>query len=126
MAVTAGVFVEDGRGIGVSVAGTDNGVLVDVNAPDRGVALNTADIVCAAAVPTKSSLSPEGRLHAPRNKARIMIRLNRHICFFIFFSFAMKVFYRRLFFFITLVLISLFLRVCLQNQNRSCENSCFG
>src|SRR3990172_13220428 len=91
----SGVFVKTGRGRKVSVAVTGSGVSVFATS---GVTLSNASIVSAAAV--RLNPSPwlfEGRLHAPRNKAAIINRLKRRGFFFmIFFSFVMRVFYRRL------------------------------
>src|SRR3972149_8625925 len=89
VAVAAGVFVEIGRGLGVSVAGTTgSGVKLGVfTTPDMGVALSKACTVCAAAVLAISSiLFLEGRLHALRNKAMMISRLNKRVCFFMNFS----------------------------------------
>ena len=50
VAVAAGVFVDTGWGMGVSVAGGGNRVTLGVTATMAGVALNKASTVCAAAV----------------------------------------------------------------------------
>src|SRR3990172_6702786 len=100
VAVATGVFVEIGRGMGVGVAGNaGSGVKLGVlTTLDIEVALfSNACTVCAAAVPAAASILFEGRLHAPRNMAAIINRLKRRVFFFmIFFSFVMRVFYRRL------------------------------
>jgi hypothetical protein len=98
VAVTAGVFVITGWGMGVNVAGGGNGVTVGITAPDTGVALKSASIVCAAAVTLAfCSCLPEGRLHALINKAAIINMVKeRIIVFIIFFSFKKNCTARRL------------------------------
>jgi len=88
--VIDGVLVEMDWGMGVNVAGTGNGVRLGVTVPTADVALNKASTVCAAAVLEASSGLFEGRLHAPRNKAMMIGRLNRRVLFFMTFSPSLK------------------------------------
>ena len=76
VAVAAEVLVMMGSGIGVRVAVTSGGATVKVGVLTTiaGVALNKASTVCAAEVLAISSTLFEGRLHALKNKVKIISR----------------------------------------------------
>ena len=76
VAVAAEILVTIGRGIGVRVEVTSGGATVKVGVLKiiAGVALNKASTVCAAEVLAISSALFEGRLHALKNKVKIISR----------------------------------------------------
>jgi hypothetical protein len=121
VAVATGVFVVTGKGIGVSVAREGRGVKLGVVAPETGVALSKASTVCAAAVLAISSTLFEGRLHALRNTARMISKVNKRVLFFMFFSPSYQSILPQVKFWRIHRKSHQIARI----KNRSCENSCF-